>query len=79
MSDGMLDPEEASLPADFPADPEVPEKPEKKPPIGLTPVSILVKDRCFEIVEDIRRYSKARRNIPSEWLDELHDHLQKYL
>ncbi len=51
-------------------------KPEK-PPIGIKPAWIVQRDRIFEIVEAMERYSNAGVPIPPEWFDELVIHLRE--
>ena len=43
----------------------------KKPPIGLRPKEIWLRMREGEIMEAMRRYRKADKDIPVGWIDEL--------
>lgn len=43
----------------------------KKPPLGLMPRKIFLRDRMLQIVGAIERYRESDLNIPWEWLDEL--------
>jgi hypothetical protein len=47
--------------------------PEPKPPLGLTPKSIVDSKRFQEVSEAIIRYCEARLEIPTEWLDEYNE------
>lgn len=46
---------------------------EEKPPLGLMPRRILYLQRQKEIILAMNRYNEAGKNIPEEWIDELHD------
>lgn len=44
---------------------------EKKPPLGLMPREVWLIMRENEIMEAMRRYRKADKDIPVGWIDEL--------
>ena len=49
-------------------------KPEKeKPPIGLIPKKLYIRQRALEIIAAMDRYAQANKPIPAEWFDELRD------
>lgn len=45
----------------------------EKPPIGLVPKEIRLKERLQEVREAIVRYYNADREIPIEWVTEYND------
>lgn len=49
----------------------------KKAPIGLTPKKIRDDQRRTEIIEAIARYSKARKKVPVNWIEEFKELLNK--
>lgn len=50
---------------------ETPVKHEAKPPLGLRPWYIADDERVVEILEAMLRYTKANKDIPKVWVDEL--------
>lgn len=54
-----------------------PDKPAVKPPLGLIPREMHELRRLFDIIEAIERYSAAKADIPSEWLVEMRDILNR--
>lgn len=44
---------------------------ETKPPLGLRPWYIADDERVVEILEAMLRYTKANKDIPKVWMDEL--------
>lgn len=53
------------------------------PPLGLTPKdaweAICKRDRVFDILDAMHRYSDARKPIPNEWVEELGNLLESFL
>lgn len=45
----------------------------RKPPLGLVPRFVVVKNRTVEILEAMLRYASAGYRIPQEWREELDD------
>jgi hypothetical protein len=66
---GVWDHEE--YPNDFELYVETPVKHEAKPPLGLRPWNIADNERVVEILEAMLRYTKANKDIPEVWMDEL--------
>lgn len=52
-------------------------KKEEKPPIGLTPRFVWLKMRKIDIEDAVRRYVKANREVPIEWIKEYFDILDE--
>lgn len=48
-----------------------------KPPLGLKPRRIHQSQRLQEILEAIQRYEKTEKEIPSEWIEEYNEILEK--
>lgn len=42
-----------------------------RPPIGLRPLKFAMEDRIKEVEGAIERYSKAKKDIPVKWMNEL--------
>lgn len=59
----------------YPNDFELYEEPavkhEANPPLGLRPWNIADNERVVEILEAMLRYTKANKDIPEAWMDEL--------
>ena len=47
----------------------------EKPPLGLTPIDIynytVDRNRAYQIIYAIKRYSEHKKSIPKEWIEEL--------
>ena len=48
-------------------------KKEEKPPIGLKPRFVWLKMRKIDIEDAMRRYVKANKEVPFEWIKEYLD------
>ena len=58
-------------PNDFELYVETPVNHEVKPPLGLRPWNIADNERVAEILEAMLRYTKANKDIPEAWMEEL--------
>ena len=58
-------------PNDFELYVETPVNHEVKPPLGLRPWNIADNERVVEILEAMLRYTKANKDIPEAWMEEL--------
>ena len=50
----------------------------KKPPLGLKPRWIHIKQRERKIIEAMERFTNAGESIPIEWIEELKDLIEVY-
>lgn len=62
---------ENRYPNDFELYVETPVKHEAKPPLGLRHWNTADNERVVEILEAMLRYTKANKDIPKVWMDEL--------
>ena len=47
-----------------------------KPPLGLTPRFIWIEQRKQDIIDAVRRYTEANKEIPTEWINEYNEILK---
>ena len=48
---------------------------DQKPPLGIMPrpiwLDVIVRSRCLELLNAMKRYVEAGKKIPVEWIEEL--------